>query len=253
VLALLRGGRRLRLPGADVRDIFLIGVLGVAASNYFYYLAIQRTNVATAIIVQYTAPIWVLLYTVARGHQKPTLQRVGAVGLALTGISLVIGLFGGSGFRLDTVGLFAGLLAALSFAFYNIGGHSVLARRDRWIVLLYTTFSASLFWLVINPPWKIAAAHYSVEQWLFLSLFSLLSVLAPFSFYFAGLQHLEPTRAIVVSCLEPVFSIVIAAVALGEVMLPLQVAGIVFVLAAIVVVQLPDGKSSETIVVDPIE
>ena len=46
---------------------FLIGILGVAASNYFYYLAIQRTNVATAIIVQYTAPIWVLLYTVARG------------------------------------------------------------------------------------------------------------------------------------------------------------------------------------------
>ena len=79
------------------------------------------------------------------------------------------------------------------------------------MVLLYTTCSASLFWLVVNPPWKIAAAHYSGEQWLFLLLFSLLSVLAPFSFYFAGLQHLEPTRAIVVSCLEPVFSIVIAA------------------------------------------
>jgi drug/metabolite transporter (DMT)-like permease len=254
VLGLLRGWRRLRLPVPDVRDTFLIGVLGVAASNYFYYLAIQRTNVATAIIVQYTAPIWVLLYTVARGQQKPTLQRVGAVGLAVTGIALVIGLFGGRGLRLDTIGLFAGLLAAFSFAFYNVGGHNVLARHDRWMVLLYTTCSASLFWLVVNPPWKIAAAHYSGEQWLFLSLFSLLSVLAPFSFYFAGLQHLEPTRAIVVSCLEPVFSIVIAAVALGEIMRPLQVAGIVFVLAAIIVVQLPDGKSSERMpIVEPIE
>ena len=94
---------------------------------------------------------------------------------------------------------------------------------------------------MVNPPWKVAAAHYSGEQWLFLLLFSLISVLAPFSFYFAGLQHLEPTRAIVVSCLEPVFSIIIAAIALGEIMRPLQVAGIVLVLAAIVVVQLPDG------------
>ena len=128
VLAMLRG-RRLRLPAADVAQIFLIGVLGVAASNYFYYLAIQRTNVATAIIVQYTAPIWVLLYTVARGQQKPTLQRVGAVGLAVAGIALVIGLFGGDGLRLDTVGVLAGLLAAFSFAFYNIGGHNVLARH----------------------------------------------------------------------------------------------------------------------------
>ena len=90
----------------------MIGILGVAVSNYAYYLAIQRTNVATAIIVQYTAPIWVLLYTVARGLQKATLQRVTAVGLALTGIALVIGVFGGSGLRLDPIGVMAGLLAA---------------------------------------------------------------------------------------------------------------------------------------------
>jgi DME family drug/metabolite transporter len=247
MLALLRGRNGLRLPTRDLGQLVLIGILGVAASNYFYYLAIQRTNVATAITVQYTAPIWVLLYTVARGLQKFTLQRVAAVGLAVTGIALVIGVFGSRGLLLDTVGLFAALLAACSFAFYNIGGHDILARRDRWIVLLYTTASASLFWLLVNPPWKLMAAHYSVAQWLFLLLFSLLSVLAPFSFYFAGLQHLEPTRAIIVSCLEPVFSIVIAALVLGEVMRPLQIVGIVFVLAAITVAQLPDR------LVEPIE
>jgi DME family drug/metabolite transporter len=247
MLALLRGRNGLRLPARDLGQLLLIGILGVAASNYFYYLAIQRTNVATAITVQYTAPIWVLLYTVARGLQKFTLQRVAAVGLAVTGIALVIGVFGSRGLLLDTIGLFAALLAAFSFAFYNIGGHDILARRDRWVVLLYTTASASLFWLLVNPPWKLMAAHYSFSQWLFLLLFSLLSVLAPFSFYFAGLQHLEPTRAIIVSCLEPVFSIVIAALVLGEVMRPLQIVGIVFVLAAITVAQLPDR------LVEPIE
>jgi drug/metabolite transporter (DMT)-like permease len=253
-LLLLRGWKRLRLPTADLGRMFVLGILGVAASNYLYYLAIQRTNVATAIILQYTAPVWVLLYTVARRLQKPTLQRVGAVGLAVTGIALVIGIFGSGGFRLDAIGVIAALGAAFSFAFYNVGGHSVLARYDRWTVLLYVIFSASLFWIVVNPPWKIVAAHYSGGQWLFLFLFSLISVLAPFSFYFAGLQHLEPTRAIVVSCLEPVFSIVIAAVVLGEVMGPLQTVGIVLVLVAIVVVQLPDpGLHEEITLVEPME
>ena len=253
-LVLLRGWNRLRLPVPDFRRMFVLGILGVAASNYLYYLAIQRTDVATAIILQYTAPILVLLYTVARGLQKPTVQRIAAVGLAVTGIALVIGIFGSTGFRLDAIGVIAALGAAFSFAFYNVGGHSILARYDRWTVLLYVIFSASLFWIVVNPPWKIAAAHYSVDQWLFLLVFSLVSVLAPFSLYFAGLQHLEPTRAIVVSCLEPVFSIVIAAVALGEIVRPLQTVGIVLVLVAIVVVQLPDRRLHEEMtLVEPME
>jgi drug/metabolite transporter (DMT)-like permease len=196
----------------------------------------------------------VLLYTVARGLQKATLQKVTAVGLALTGITLVIGVFGSNGLRLDPIGVMAGLVAAFAFAFYNIGGHDILARLDRWIVLLYVTASATAFWLLVNPPWKLIAAHYSAGQWIFLVLFSLISVMAPFSCYFAGLQYLEPTRAIVVSCLEPVFSIVIAAIALGELVRPLQVVGIVFVLAAITVVQLPDRRSTEPVtIVEPIE
>jgi drug/metabolite transporter (DMT)-like permease len=253
-LVLHRGWKRLRLPAADLARMFVLGILGVAASNYFYYLAIQRTDVATAIILQYTAPVWVLIYSVARGLHKPTLQRVAAVGLAVAGITLVIGVFGSGGFRFDAIGVMAALAAAFSFAFYNVGGHSILARYDRWTVLLFVLLSASLFWIVVNPPWKIVAAHYSGDQWLFLLVFSLVSVLAPFSLYFAGLQHLEPTRAIVVSCLEPVFSIVIAVVALGELMRPLQTVGIVLVLVAIVVVQLPDRKLHEEItVIEPME
>ncbi len=248
------------MPAPDLVRCLLLGTLGVAASNYFYYVAIQRTNVAIAIIVQYTAPVWVVLYVVARGQQKLSLQKVGAVGCALAGTALVIGLIGakqtaGPASRLDSYGLIAAVLASFSFAFYNVGGHSILARYDRWRVLIWTLVSASTFWILISPPWKIAAAHYRWPEWIFLFVFSLLSVLGPFSLYFLGLQHLEPTRAIIASCLEPVFSIVLAAALLGEVLHPIQSVGIVLVLAAIVIVQRPERGSGaqDSVVFDPIE
>jgi drug/metabolite transporter, DME family len=251
------GWQRIRLPARDLAYCFLLGTLGVAVSNYFYYVAVQRINVAVAIIVQYTAPVWVLLYVVARGQQKLTLQKIATVALALTGIALVIGLIGShtaSALRVDSYGLIAALLASFSFAFYNVGGHSILARHDRWRVLVWTLAAASAAWLVVNPPWKIANAHYAAGQWLFLFVFSMISVLGAFSLYFLGLQYLEPTRAIIASCLEPVFSIVLAALLLGEVLRPLQSLGIVFVLAAIVIVQRPSRRGNgESLVVDPIE
>jgi DME family drug/metabolite transporter len=258
ILVARRGWQRIRLPARDLVKCLMLGMLGVAASNYFYYVAIQRTSVAIAIIVQYTAPVWVLLYVVARRQQKLSLQKVAAVGVAIAGIALTIGIVGGkssAALRLDPYGLFAALLASFSFAFYNVGGHGILARFDRWRVLVWTLTSASVFWLIVNPPAKIAASHYTPSQWIFLFVFSMLSVLGAFSLYFLGLQHLEPTRAVIASCLEPVFSILLAATLLGEGLRPIQTVGIVLVLSAIVIVQLPGRGAAESqgAVVEPIE
>ncbi|HEY1676175.1 MAG TPA: DMT family transporter [Candidatus Sulfotelmatobacter sp.] len=252
-----RGGlTRIAVPLRDLAHCLALGILGVAVSNYYYYVAIQRTSVAVAIILQYTAPVWVLLYVVLRGQQKLSLQKIAAVAVAIAGIVLTIGIVGGnsgSPFRLDTYGLIAGLVASFSFAFYNVAGHRVLARHDRWRVLTWTLFSASLFWLVLNPPWRVLASHYTAAQWAFLLVFSLISVLGAFSLYFLGLQYLEPTRAIIASCLEPVFSILLAAAFLAEGVRPVQTIGIVLVLAAIVIVQLPGGPENSPVIVDPIE
>jgi drug/metabolite transporter (DMT)-like permease len=254
-----KGWQRIKLPLSDLAFCVVLGAFGVAVSNYFYYVAIQRTNVATAIIVQYTAPVWVLLYVVMRGEQKLSLQKVLVVALAVTGIALVIGIVGGrsnsgSALRLDSYGILAALLASFSFAFYNVAGHRILARYDRWRVLVWTLAAAAAFWLIVNPPWKVAAARYIPAQWLFLFVFSMISVLGAFSLYFLGLQYLEPTRAIIASCLEPVFSIVLAALLLGETLRPIQTLGIVFVLAAIVMVQRPARNVAETdFVIEPIE
>ena len=253
ILFAIRGRQGMSIPWRDFWRAVLIGVTGVAASNYFYYLSIQKTNVATAIILQYTAPVWVLLYMVGRRLQRATMQRIVSIGVAVLGIALVIDVFGGGGLRLNRIGVIAALLASLSFASYNVFGAQLVQQHDRWKALTYVLIGAVAFWLIVNPPWRVVAAHYSGKQWEFLAVFAISSVLLPFSLYFSGLHHLDPTRAIVTSCLEPVFSIAIAAVALGEVVGLMQLIGMVLVLTATLLVQMPERRGGQVVVVEPIE
>lgn len=245
VLVALRG-RNLRMPRNDFLWCLLIGVLGLAPSNYFYYVAIDRTSVATAIILQYTAPVWVLIYMVFRGIQRATAIRLSAVALAVIGCAVAIGAIGLFpfphlvGLKLDVIGIIAAQLAALSFAFYNIAGHTVLQRNNRWPVITCAFFGASVFWAVVNPPWRVIAMHYSSEQWMFLFVFAIFSVLAPFSLYFAGLQFLDATRAIVTSCLEPIAAILFAALVIGEPVRTIQVLGMALVISATVLIQVQE-------------
>jgi len=245
-IVLWLGGRSaLALPKKEVLRSSLLGILGMSMANFFYYLAIAKTTVATAIILFYTAPVWVLLYLLARGRQRATVRRVSAVAAAVVGCGLAIGIGGPAGLRLNGLGLAAGLLGACAFAFYNVYGHGVLAQNERWRVLVYAFFGATVFWMMVNPPWVIAAAHYSAGQWGFMVVFAVISILLPFSFYFIGLQHLDATRAVVTSCLQPVFAILFAAAFIAESLHWLQAVGIVIVLAASIAIQIPE-KHVET-------
>ena len=263
-ILLLRNRASLRLRSSHLLQFFLLGILGLAASNYFYYLAIEKTTVATAIVLQYVAPVWVLLYMLIRRLQRPTVLRISGVVLAVVGCAVAVGEVAArstfpwltmSGLRINSVGLIAAETAAISFAFYNVYGQHLVQIYQRWTVLVYSLFGAAVFWIVVNPPWKIVAQHYSGAQWLFMVLFSITSMLIPFSLYFTGLQHLDATRAIVTACLEPVWAILLTAMILGELVSPIQVVGIGVVLAATIVIQLPDRKTpaEPTIAVEPIE
>jgi len=263
-LLLVSNRSALSVRKGHLAQFFLLGVLGLAGSNYFYYFAIEKTTVATAIVLQYVAPVWVLLYMLARGRQRPTLQRIAGVLLAVVGCAFAVGEIAAhgsfpwlaiSGVRFDKLGVLAAEGAAVTFAFYNVYAQHLVQLYQRWTVLVYALLGAALFWIIVNPPWKIVAQHYSGGQWLFMLIFSIASMLIPFSLYFTGLQYLDPTRAIVTACLEPVWAILLTAIILGEWVSPIQVLGIAIVLAATVLVQRPDRKApaEASIAVEPIE
>lgn len=256
----MRGRASLRLPAKEITASAVMGVIGLAGANYFYYYAIMQVGVATAIIVQYTAPAWVLIFMIAAGRQRASASRITGVSLAMCGCALAIGVLVLSssapfvhlvGVQFRSLGVLAALGASFSFASYNIMSSRLLQRQDRWTMFLYALMGCAIFWLIINPPWHWQ--HYSAPQWTFLFVFAVVSMLLPNPLYFAGLQRLDPTRAIVISCMEPVFAILLAAILVGENPTALQVIGMTVVLVGTVVIQLPERAGSSRFTVEHVE
>jgi drug/metabolite transporter (DMT)-like permease len=237
-ILLLRFGRR--IFSISRRDLFLcalVGTLGVACSNFFYYYAVQKSTVSLAITVQYTAPLWVLIYMVARGREHATFQRAAAALVAMVGTALAIGVFQ-AGIKFSLIAVGAALLASFGYAFYNVAGQGLVMRNHQFTVMFYLLLGAAVMWTVVNPPWKVIAQNFSRPQWGFLFLFACLSMVLPYMLYLSGLKYLDPTRAVITSCLEPVFAILFAVLFVGESLRIMQIAGIVAVLVATVMVQL---------------
>ena len=238
ILLATRGPGGIRIPRRLMIQCLLLGAIAVAGSNYFYYYAITRTTVATAIMLQYLAPAYVLTYRLVRREERASAAAFAAIVCAFVGCSLTVGVGSVAHLRIDALGLAAALVAGGFYAYYNIGGAHLAGHVENLLLMLYTTLGASLLWLLVNNPVNWVRAHYTWQQWVFVAVFSVLSMLVPYIFFFQALRVLDPTRAIVTSCLEPVFAVVLAAGLLGERLVWLQAVGVALVLAATLFLEL---------------
>ena len=227
----------LRFRLKDIPHFLVVGILGVAGSNYFYYAAIKETNVSTAILVQYTAPVMVMLYTVLFQKERLTVFRVLSLVLAVGGIFLAIGAYDTSVLSGTGHGVMLALLAAVSFSIFTISGKSLTAKYSIWTGLIYLLGAATLFWSFINTPMQIEQAGYTAEDWKVFATIAVISILLPYSLYYYGLKHIAPSKAIIVSTLEPVVAIVSEWLFLNGRMGPLQIVGALAVILSIILLQ----------------
>ena len=164
VFFLVTNPRILAFRMRDVPHFFFVGVCGIAGSNYFYYFAIKESNVATAIVVQYSAPIMVALYAIVVQHEKMTRFKLLSLIFSTAGIFLAVGGLNGL-LVANHKGIVLALAAAVSYAIFNLAGKPLTKKYSVWSSLVFTLGAATLFWLVVQPPQTILAAGYSFADW----------------------------------------------------------------------------------------
>jgi len=215
-----------------------LGVFGIGSAQFFYLLAISKINVAAAILLHYTGPVFVALYVVFVQRQKLRFNITLVISGTLIGCFLVVGAYNLQLFALNRIGIIAGILAAVSFAVYSILSDYGMRKYTPWTVLLYGLLFAALMWNILHPPLEAFFHRYSPVQWGWILFIGICGTIFPFGLYFEGVKRIQPTHASITATLEPISAGVIAAVFLGEVMAPLQIIGGLIVIVSIIILQL---------------
>jgi drug/metabolite transporter (DMT)-like permease len=249
LLAVLAVGSpsRLRLRLRDVPLLVVFGVVGVAGSQFLYYVAIGRLPIGIALVFEMTAPVFIALYVrfVRREHVRRTLWV--ALALSLGGLALVAEVWDGGG-SLNPVGVAAGLGAALCLAVYYLLGQRGTAVRDPVTLTCWGFLAAGLFWSVAAPWWtfdagvlgrgvRLPLGGLHLPVWALVVWIVVLGAIVPFWLSIAALPHLSPTTAGLVATVEPVFAAAIAWPLLGQVLTGWQIGGGVVVLTGIALAQ----------------
>lgn len=235
---LLKDRTVFRIRPADLPKFITMGVIGIAVTNFTYYYTVQEATVAAAILLQYTAPVLVMLYAVMIGREESLNgAKVLALVLSLAGCWLAVSGGEWSGIQLRGWPLVTGILSAVCYSFMLLMSKHLLRTYSVWTTLTYAFGFSTVFWLLVNPPWEIAAKGYSLSDWGIFVLFAVISILIPHSMFTAGLRLLEASTVGIVTTLEPVVAIVVAYFALGESLNAVQVAGGLSVVVAVVLLQ----------------
>ena len=246
VLAVAAPGR-LRVSWREVPFLAAFGVIGVALTQYLYYVAIGRMPVGIALVFEMTAPVFIALYVwLVRGETVRSRLWV-ALLLSLSGLVLVAEVWEGGG-SLDPIGIGAALVAALCLAAYYLMGERGTVTRDPLALTCWSFVAAAVFWAVAAPWWEFDAGVLaepvpmslgSVELplWVLVAWIVVLGAMVPFGLSIAALRHLPPTAAGIVATAEPVFASIVAWLWLEQFLSGWQVAGGVVVLTGIVLAQ----------------
>ncbi|RJR18561.1 MAG: hypothetical protein C4582_11460 [Desulfobacteraceae bacterium] len=227
----------LRIRPRDIGYFYLLGgvVMGLVQITYFY--SISKIQVAAAILLQYTSPVLVAIFSMCFWHEKASLRKVAALVLAVGGCYLVVGGYNLALLQMNTEGVAAALISAFCFAVYTLLGEYGMHRYAPWTVLFYSFFCAAISWNCFFPPFQAFLDERTPFQWGMIFYVAIAGTLMPFALYLAGVNLIRSTRASITATLEPILAAGLAFVLLGEVLEPFQLAGGTLVIASVLMIQ----------------
>lgn len=226
----------------NVRDALVFMFFGLWGTAVFFaamQISIKLSGGGTAVVLLYTAPVWVAFFSRLLFKERITKRKILAIGIALCGTALVCFTGGSIPGEASVMGIFFGLLAGFCYAthypFY------------RWWQTRYSTAAIYAYMLLggcvalgLSEPIHV---NHSLDIWAWLIILGFFTCYAAYFCYGMGLKRISLVRAAVTCHLEPVLGTLWVWLFWNENFTPLGWLGCALVLGAVLL--LTTDKSKE--------
>ncbi len=220
------------------RDLVAYSFFGVLGAQLGFYYTISLCNAATATVLQYTAPIFVMVWMSRKNKRLPEGREVLGIIFALFGVFLIATHGSVTSLALSPAAIGVGLLSSLAYAYYTVKPAEMLKKYTAASLIGWGQLISGLALILLRNPFKPQGTWDLPAAGAFIYLLFGATILS-YSVYLAGLKIVGPTRASLISCAEPLASIIAVVSVLGTELVLEDLLGMACIIFTVTMLSLP--------------
>lgn len=199
----------------DMAVLIGFALLGMIGVQYFFFLTIRYSNAATATVIQYIAPIFIVIWTAICAKKLPHISELLGVLLAFFGIYLFA--TGGNFHTLaiSTLALVFGIISVFGLVFYMLLPVGIVGKYGTSLVVGWGMLLAGIV-MLLTTGFPKSGITWDMRAALLYAFLILFGTLIAFTIFIKSIQLIGAAKAGILSCMEPFSSVIVSVVWLGE-------------------------------------
>lgn len=224
----------------DAIRMILYGVIGIALCQMTYYMAVDESNAGIATVLQYTAPVMIMVYLAVRNRKMPTRPEMTALVLAFGGTFLLATHGNLTQLSVSKLTLVLGLTSAVATVFYNLLPGNLMNKYGTFAIVGWAMLvSGVLLWIIIRPWEMLSDITWDGQTVLCVGMVIIMGTVLSFATYMEGVRLIGASRASLFASVEPLTATIASVLFMDVAFSGMDLAGFAGIIAAVVILSLP--------------
>ncbi|MGP4121807.1 DMT family transporter [Streptococcus agalactiae] len=222
-----------------LKQVLLFSIFGLVLNQYAFLRAIHLTNAGTATVLQYMAPILILSIVCILNRQRPTSFEIIAIAMAILG-TYMIATHGKLGsLAITPKGLMWGLGSAITYSIYILLSVKLIHEWGSTIVIGSGMFIGGILFSLVTKAWQYPLQINVMSILAYIGIIGIGTIFA-YTFFLKGVSIVGAVKGSLLASVEPVSSVFLTVLVLGEIFYPIDLLGMLFIFLAVTLISYKD-------------